>query len=345
MSDRPFRTPERMAQQRMHTIVLAYAGGPAARAAVPWLQQTYGAEVVTVTLDIGQERDLEAVRDQALAAGAARAHVVDRREAFQHEFVLPALKADADLGPSSWAVLAWPVLAQTLVDVAAMENAGAVAHACQAGPPSMQLEGAVRALGPDLIVIATCESGGEQTPVNALSIADRTAGGSMALDEPALVEVAFTRGVPTALNGIEMPLSEMLASLSTIAGAYQSSRSASTDDDGLAVASLSMAPAIAVLQAAHLSLRQLVTDQRLDRICEIVGREYGAMVLDGLWFTPMRAALDGFADEIQSRATGTVRLQLTAGGVDQVSAASARARAADMRRQADSVTQPEPVSA
>ncbi|MGE0703071.1 MAG: argininosuccinate synthase domain-containing protein [Vicinamibacterales bacterium] len=328
----------------MDTIVLAYAGGPAARAAVPWLRQTCGAAVVTVTLDIGQERDLAAVRDQALAAGAARAHVVDRRDAFMFEFLLPALKADADLGPSSWTVLAWPLLAQTLVDIAVMEDAGAVAHACPDGPSSTQLEAAVRALGPDLMVIAAGEGTGERAAVNTSSAEYRTAGNSMAPGEPALVDVAFARGVPTALNGIDMPLPEMLATLSTIAGAYGPSRAVSADDDGLAVASLSMAPAMAVLQAAHLSLRQLVTDERLGRFCEVVGREYGAIALDGLWFTPMRRALDGFADEIQSRATGTVRLKLSAGGVEQVSATSAFARAADTRRQTNSATRPQPLS-
>ena len=61
----------------------------------PVLAREHGAEVVTLTLDIGQDQELEEVRDRALAAGAVRAHVLDAREEFAHEFVLPALQAGA----------------------------------------------------------------------------------------------------------------------------------------------------------------------------------------------------------------------------------------------------------
>jgi argininosuccinate synthase len=300
------------------------------------LRQTYGADVITVTVDLGQERDLEAVRDQALAAGAARAHVVDRREAFARDFLLPALKADADLPSPSWADLAWPLLAQTLVDVAAIEQASAVAHGCAAASRGgTQIASAVRALGPDLIVIAAGPPAMDDSPAAATDLVPRGAAGGP--DEPAGVDVAFARGVPTVLNGIEMPLEELLASLNTIAGAYGSSRP-SLDDSGFAVGPVSSVPAMVVLQAAHLALRRLVTDERLGTLCEVVGRQYGAIVADGLWFSPMRRALDGFTDEVQARVTGSVRLRLFAGGLEQVSVTSPFTRPSAARRPQDART-------
>ena len=64
----------------MTRIVLAFTGGPDTSAAIPWLREHHDAEVVTVTLDLGQGRVLEDVRDRALAKGAIRAHVLDVRE-------------------------------------------------------------------------------------------------------------------------------------------------------------------------------------------------------------------------------------------------------------------------
>ena len=69
-------------------IVLAYAGGLQTSVAIPWLAEAYGAEVVTLTLDLGQGRDLEEIRDRALATGAVRAHVLDAREEFARDFAL-----------------------------------------------------------------------------------------------------------------------------------------------------------------------------------------------------------------------------------------------------------------
>ena len=79
----------------MTRIVLAFTGGHDTSAAIPWLREHHGAEVVTLTLDLGQGRVLEEVRDRALAAGAVRAHVLDVREEFAANFIVPALKADA----------------------------------------------------------------------------------------------------------------------------------------------------------------------------------------------------------------------------------------------------------
>src|SRR5688500_12953304 len=79
----------------MHRIVLAYSGRLDTSVAIPWLAEKYGAEVVAVTLDLGQGRELEDVRERALAVGAVRAHVLDVREEFAREFILPALQAGA----------------------------------------------------------------------------------------------------------------------------------------------------------------------------------------------------------------------------------------------------------
>lgn len=144
----------------MERIVLAYSGGLQTSAAIVWLAERFSAEVVTVTIDLGQGRDLADVRERALAAGAVRAHIVDAREEFAREFILPSLKAGAlyeGQYPLATA-LGRPLIARKLVEVARIEGAPVVAHGCAPGENDrIRLEVAIRALDPDLEVIAPSE--------------------------------------------------------------------------------------------------------------------------------------------------------------------------------------------
>jgi argininosuccinate synthase len=77
----------------MQRIVLAYSGGLDTSVAIPWLAETRQAEIVAVTLDLGQGRELTDVRERALALGAVRAHVIDAREEFVRDYIIPSLQA------------------------------------------------------------------------------------------------------------------------------------------------------------------------------------------------------------------------------------------------------------
>ena len=79
----------------MERIVLAYSGGLDTSVAIPWLAEQYGAQIVAVTMDLGQGKELKDVRERALGLGAVRAHVLDLREEFARDFILPALQAGA----------------------------------------------------------------------------------------------------------------------------------------------------------------------------------------------------------------------------------------------------------
>lgn len=141
----------------MPRIVLAYSGGLDTSVAVPWLAEHHGAEVITVTLDLGQGSELADIRERALALGAVRAHVLDLREEFAREFVLPALQAGAlyEHRYPLAAALARPLIAKHLVRVAHMEGASVVAHGGTGkGNDQVRIELAVRALDPSLTVLA-----------------------------------------------------------------------------------------------------------------------------------------------------------------------------------------------
>jgi argininosuccinate synthase len=131
--------------------------------AIPWLREQHGAEVVAVTVDLGQGRELAAIHERALAVGAVRAHVLDAREEFVREYILPALQAGAvyeDRYPLATA-LARPLIAKRLVEIARMESADAIAHGCTGlHNDQVRLEAAIRALDPAIAIIAPAQSWG-----------------------------------------------------------------------------------------------------------------------------------------------------------------------------------------
>jgi len=141
----------------MDKAVLAYSGGLDTSVAIKWLKEKYNLEIITLTVDIGNVADLEAIRQKALNMGAIKALVIDAREPFINSFVFPALQADAVYEgqyPLATA-LGRPLIAQLLVDTAKKEGATAVAHGCTGkGNDQVRLDVGVAALAPKLKVIA-----------------------------------------------------------------------------------------------------------------------------------------------------------------------------------------------
>ncbi|MGH2443407.1 MAG: argininosuccinate synthase [Chloroflexota bacterium] len=141
----------------MARVVLAYSGGLDTSVAIRWLIDSYDLEVVTLTADLGGGIDLEAARQKALRTGAIEAHVIDARQPFTTDFVLPALQADAMYEgeyPLATA-LARPLIAQIMVDVARRTGASFIAHGCTGkGNDQVRFDVATTALAPDLKVIA-----------------------------------------------------------------------------------------------------------------------------------------------------------------------------------------------
>lgn len=295
----------------MKRIVLGYSGSLATTVAIPWLAEAHTAEVVAVTLDLGHGEELEAIRDRALAAGAVRAHVLDVRDAFAGDFLAPALRAGALRESAMLGALAHPLIAKTLVEIAAIEQTGLVAHGASAGG-ERRLAAALSALGPGLLVVApACEW--SMIPTEQVEYArlrnvlcettpqvERAAKPAAECpDEAAYVDVRFDRGIPAALNHIDMPLADLVPTLSTIAGAH-----------GV------VAPAVVILQAAHDDLQRLIVPPDVDRFARTVCGEYEGIIDSGGWFGPLRRTLDAFIASAQETVTGVVRLKLFKGVVE-----------------------------
>ncbi|HEV7666588.1 MAG TPA: argininosuccinate synthase [Chloroflexota bacterium] len=141
----------------MAKVVLAYSGGLDTSVAIRWINEKYNLDVVAVTVDVGNEKDFEVVRQKALRTGAVQAFIWDAREAFIRDFVIPSLQAGTmyqNVYPLATA-LARPLIAKILVDYARQEGATHVAHGCTGkGNDQVRFDVSIQALAPDLKIIA-----------------------------------------------------------------------------------------------------------------------------------------------------------------------------------------------
>jgi argininosuccinate synthase len=138
-------------------IVLAYSGGLDTSVILAWLRETYGAEIVAYTADLGQAEELIPIREKALRTGASSVHIVDLREEFVRDFVFPVLRANAiyEGGYLLGTSFARPLIAKGQVAVARAEGADAVAHgATGKGNDQVRFELTYAALAPNLKVVA-----------------------------------------------------------------------------------------------------------------------------------------------------------------------------------------------
>jgi argininosuccinate synthase len=341
-------------------IVLAYSGGLDTSVAIPWLAEKYGAEVVAVTMDLGQGRELQDIRERAMAVGAVRAHVLDVREEFVSDFILPALQAGAiyeDRYPLATA-LGRPLIAKHLVRIAELEGAAAIAHGCTGkGNDQVRLDVSSRALNPKIRVIAPAREWGMTRPDEIEYARQRgipvpatvaspystdanlwgrsiecgvledpwceppeeiytlTKNPGECPDDPAYLELEFQAGVPVKVNGVPMPLVELVGSIETIAGSHGVGRVDMVENRLVGIKSREIyeAPAAVVLHAAHKELEKLVVPRDLERVKHDLSRLYADLVYNGLWYTPTRTAIDAFTASIQERVTGVIRVKLFKG--------------------------------
>lgn len=139
-------------------VVLAYSGGLDTTVGIGWLKEATGQEVVALAIDLGQGgEDMEVIRQRALDSGAVESLVVDAKDEFANEYLMPAVKTNA-LYQKKYplvSALSRPLISKHLVRVANELNADTVAHGCTGqGNDQVRFEAAVLALGPDLKTVA-----------------------------------------------------------------------------------------------------------------------------------------------------------------------------------------------
>ena len=143
-------------------VLLLYSGGLDTSVMLKWIQDSYEAEVVCLTVNLGQPgEDYSVIEAKAKALGAVECHVVDARERFAEEFLVPAIRANAVYGNGYplFTALGRPLIAQLAVEYARKSNCDTIAHGCTGkGNDQVRIEATVATLAPELRTIAPVRS-------------------------------------------------------------------------------------------------------------------------------------------------------------------------------------------
>ncbi len=146
----------------VHRVLLLYSGGLDTSVMLKWIQDQYGAEVVALTVNLGQPgEDYEVVRGKALGLGAVDCEVIDAREEFATEYVAKAIKANAIYGSGYplFTALGRPLIAKLAVERARANRCDTIAHGCTGkGNDQVRIEATIATLAPELKVIAPVRS-------------------------------------------------------------------------------------------------------------------------------------------------------------------------------------------
>jgi len=142
-----------------------------------------------------------------------------------------------------------------------------------------------------------------------------TEGTAKCPDEPEYVEIGFEQGVPVSLNGTSMEFLDLINTLNEVAGKHGVGRIDHIENRLVGIKSREVyeAPAAIVLVKAHQDLESLVMTKDLSHYKKVVEQHYSDIVYNGLWFSPLKMALDAFVDKSQELVTGKVKLKLHKG--------------------------------
>ncbi len=136
-------------------------------------------------------------------------------------------------------------------------------------------------------------------------------------DKPLYVEIEFDKGTPVAVNGKKLEPHILLAQLNAMGAEHAVGQIDIVENRLVGIKSRGVyeTPGGTILYKAHQALENLVLDKETFHYKEIISKKYAELVYNGLWFTPLREALDAFINETQKNVTGTVRLKLFKGHV------------------------------
>ena len=349
-------------QTQVKRAVLAYSGGLDTTIIVSWLKENYGCEVVCYCADVGQGDELAGLEERALRLGASRVVVEDLRLPFVRDFAFPALRAAAVyegryfLGTS----LARPLIAERQVACALAVGADALAHgATGKGNDQVRFELAYMALAPDLPVIApwriwdivsredalayaaargipvlqtksdlysrdgnlwhlSHEGGPLEDPATPApeSLHRLTAGPDRQPADPETVVISFAAGVPVAL----------VEKLNEMGGRHGVGRADLVESRlvGMKSRGVYETPAGTVLHEALEDLCRLTLPHDVLRTRAELAPRMADLIYNGLWFSPLRQALQAFVDTALEPATGEVTVELFHGQARAVARTSPR---------------------
>ncbi len=324
-----------MSEQRKK-VVLAYSGGLDTSVAIKWIPEKYHMDVITVTIDLGAVKDLDAIREKALKIGAKKAIVIDAKDTFVKYFIFPALQAGAlyeGVYPLATA-LGRPLIAKLLADVALEENADAVAHGCTGkGKWKMTRDEEIRYAEEHNIPVEAKIKSPYSTDENLWGrsiecgvledpwveppeeVYKWTKNAKDTPDEPEYIEIEFARGIPIAINDEEMDGVTLINMLNAWGGKHGVGRIDHLENRLVGIKSREIyeSPAAVILHTAHKALEGMIMTKDALRFKDIISAQYADLIYNGLWFSAFHQDLVAYVLSNQRLMNGTIRMRLSKG--------------------------------
>src|SRR6516225_8955270 len=290
-------------------VILAYSGGLDTSVAISWIGKETGREVVAVAIDLGQGgEDMQVVRQRALDCGAVEAVVVDARDEFAEGYCLPTVLNNAlymDRYPLVSAI-SRPLIVKHLVAAAREHGGGIVAHGCTGkGNDQVRFEVGFASLAPDLEVLAPVRDYA-WTREKAIAFAEENA-----------IPINVSKRSPFSIDGKPVSMLQAIEELNTRAGAQGVGRLDVVEDRLVGIKSREIyeAPGAMVLITAHTELEHVTLERELGRFKRQTDQRWAELVYDGLWYSPLKAALESFVAKTQEHVSGEVRMVLHGGHI------------------------------
>src|SRR5919198_864875 len=316
-----------------HKAVLAYSGGLDTSVCIRYLQNLHDYDVVTVTVDCGQNDDFEEIEKKSKAIGAIKHVYIDAKEEFARKYIIPSIRANGlyqNKYPLSTA-LARPLIAAKTINVANTEGATAIAHGCTGkGNDQIRFDLTIRALNPKLKIIAPIRDLNlsrddeikfaveQNIPVSAIaskySVDLNIWGRSI---EGGYIELEFKNGVPVAADGKYMQITNLIEYVNNRVGSFGVGIIDHVEDRVIGIKSREVyeAPAATAIIEAHKDLEKIVLTMHEIKFKQMVDQKWSWIIYAGLWHDPLRTDLDKFIDSTQTRVTGKVKLKLQKGSL------------------------------
>lgn len=347
-------------------IVLSYSGGLDTSVMITWLKENYkGAEIITVTADVGQgESELVGLEEKAIKAGASKAYILDLKNELVNDYIVPAIKANAKYENSYLlgTTFSRPLIAKKLVEIANKEGATAICHgATGKGNDQVRFELGIKNFAPDIEVIvpwrtwelktrekeiAYAEKHGIPLNINRKTnyskdknlwhlshegldlediknepqyekILEMGVSPKQAPDKEEVVNIYFEKGIPKALNGINMSVLDIILKLNDIGGRNGIGIIDMIENRlvGMKSRGVYETPGGTIIYKAHEILETICLDKDTMHYKQGVSEKFGELLYNACWFTPLREALSAFIDKTQENVTGQVKLKLYKGNI------------------------------
>src|SRR3989344_2029023 len=342
-------------------VVLLFSGGLDTSVMLKWIADTYKAEVIALTLDLGQQGDdLDAIKKRALKLGSVKAYVVDAKDEFADDYLSPLIKANGSYqGNYHISTVSRYLMAKWSVVVAYREKADAVAHGCTGkGNDQVRIDASVLALDPNMKIIApvrewdmsrdeeiiyaqknwivtparhdfpyssddnmwgvTWEGGEIEDPkfipkIEKFQVASNLL--AKTPNTPETVKLTFQKGVPIALGGKQMKLSEIIMRLNAMAGRHGVGVVHHLEDRlvGLKNRGVYELPGGHTIIESHRNLEKYVCTRLENELKEMMDTKWGYLCYGALWHDPVMGDINAFNDKISEKVTGEVSVRLFKG--------------------------------